>query len=161
MSYCSCAFLLWGLDLWIKINCLEFNIMSTRCWYKYYQRQQQIRRWLLLLQSMALTTLYALVDCFQMISTQIIYCSQPWHPYSIKHSSQEKRQRSCRALFTVGHLMLMNIHQQRAMLLAVQSLALGIRSWASCVSSVHDCTVQAHSNIIIIKSTGTNIFISN
>lgn len=40
-----------------------------------------------------------------------------------------------------------NTNEYSSTLLAVQSLALGIRSWASCVSSVHDCTVQAHSNI--------------
>lgn len=40
-----------------------------------------------------------------------------------------------------------NTNEYSSTLLAVQSLALGIRSWASCVSSVHDFTVQAHSNI--------------
>lgn len=144
MSYCSSAFL-WGLNLWIKIRCLEYNIISTRYWYKYYQRQQQIQRWLVLLQSMALTTLYALVDCFQMIST-LNYLLFPALT-SIFNKTQFIREEA-----EICHLMLMNIHQQRAMLLAVQSLALGIRSWESCVSSV-----QAHHTVtFIINSTGTN-----
>lgn len=40
-----------------------------------------------------------------------------------------------------------NTNEYSSTLLPVQSLALGIRSWASCVTSVHDCTVQAHRNI--------------